>query len=94
MHDEILGPYTAAPAAVDRAASAAERALPHLTCDRCGMRYGQAAARRQLTLVAGACCRRCGGTLQPRDRAARTARVSTVLAVRSAFSERDGVPFA
>jgi hypothetical protein len=68
--------------------------MPQLSCQRCGVRYGEAAIVRQPTLASGAPCRRCGGTLEPHDADSSGNRGDAVVAVGSALSEADAVPFA
>ena len=62
-----------------------------LACGRCGVRYGRAAVAREPTLMAGAICRRCGGTLQPHDAEARSNGAGTVVVGRAEVGGSDGV---
>jgi hypothetical protein len=41
--------------------------VSRLRCERCGLVYSRAAIAREMVLVTGVACRRCGGTLQADD---------------------------
>ena len=85
---KLGAPGTTAPERVPRGGTA------RLACERCRVAYAPAAVAREPMLVAGAICRRCGGTLQPHAGEARTDRPGTVVAVRPAVGGGDGVPVA
>jgi hypothetical protein len=41
--------------------------MSRLRCEGCGLGYSRAAIDREMALVTGVACRRCGGTLQADD---------------------------
>jgi len=41
--------------------------MSRLRCESCGLGYSRTAIAREMALVTGVACRRCGGTLQAED---------------------------
>jgi DNA-directed RNA polymerase subunit RPC12/RpoP len=67
------------------------RSVSRLRCATCGLGYSLAALAREMTLTAGAACRRCGGTLEADD--ARCDPVEHVVAVRSPITGTERLPY-
>jgi uncharacterized paraquat-inducible protein A len=66
------------------------RSVSRLRCATCGLGYSLAALAREMTLSAGAACRRCGGTLETDD--AQRDPVQHVVAMRSPITGTEHLP--
>jgi hypothetical protein len=67
--------------------------MSYLRCETCGLVYSRAAIAREMILSTGVDCRRCGGTLKAEDTDERGAERLPVIAVRSAVTGQERLPF-
>jgi DNA-directed RNA polymerase subunit RPC12/RpoP len=68
--------------------------MSYLRCETCGLIYSRAAIAREPAVSMGIDCRRCGGTLRAEDSEEPRFERRPVLAVRSAVTGQERLPFA
>ena len=67
--------------------------MSYLRCEACGLTYSDAAIAREMWLSARVDCRRCGGPLEVEESDAPRFERRPVLAVRSAVTGEERLPF-
>jgi DNA-directed RNA polymerase subunit RPC12/RpoP len=67
--------------------------MSSLRCETCGLIYSRAAVAREMTLSTGVDCRRCGGTLKLEEAEEPRSKRRPVIAVRSAVTGQERLPF-
>jgi hypothetical protein len=67
--------------------------MSYLRCETCGLIYSSAAIAREPAVSTGVDCRRCGGTLTADDSDERRFARRPVVAVRSAVTGQERLPF-
>lgn len=67
--------------------------MTYLTCETCGLIYSRAAVAREMVLATGVDCRRCGGTLRIEESDEPRPPHRPVVAVRSAVTGQERLPF-
>jgi hypothetical protein len=67
--------------------------MSYLKCESCGLVYSSAAVAREMSLSTGVCCRRCSGTLKLEEAVEPRLERRPVLAVRSAVTGHERLPF-
>jgi DNA-directed RNA polymerase subunit RPC12/RpoP len=67
--------------------------MSYLRCETCGLIYTSAAIAREPAVSMGVGCRRCGGTLKAEDSEEPRFQRRPVVAVRSAVTGQERLPF-
>jgi hypothetical protein len=67
--------------------------VTYLRCETCGLVYSRAAVAREMVLAMGVDCRRCGGTLTVAEADEPRLPHRPVVAVRSAVTGEERLPF-
>jgi DNA-directed RNA polymerase subunit RPC12/RpoP len=70
-----------------------EPVMSYLQCETCGLIYSHAAIAREMTLSTGVDCRRCSGTLKLEVTDESPPQRRPVIAVRSAVTGQERLPF-